>query len=114
MEPPDPTGSNQSEATGAIAKRTESTSTELAPRTYVTDAWDEHDRRLQTRLSTFLLRAFGGLLTVTMLIYLLQGFKLWGFHLEETTLQWIGGATVGQIAGLLLLTYKAVFGRSHD
>jgi hypothetical protein len=73
-------------------------------------AWDEHQRALQNRHSYFLLTAYGILLAATMPIFYFQGFRMGGFHLELSTLNWIGGATVGQIAGLATLTWKAVFG----
>jgi len=73
-------------------------------------AWDEHQRALQNRHSYFLLTAYGSLLAATMPIFYLQGFRVGGFHLELSTLNWIGIATVGQIAGLATLTWKAVFG----
>lgn len=63
----------------------------------------------QERIIQFLLRAYGALLAVTMAIFCLQGFKLWGFSLDPALLKWLGGATVGEIGGLLLLTFKAVF-----
>jgi len=73
------------------------------------EAQAEHERRLQNRTSDFLLRAYGVLLAATLLIFFLQGFALWGFHLEETTLHWIGAATVGQTAGLLALAIRSIF-----
>src|SRR5271165_5990294 len=64
---------------------------------------------LQEKIIDFLLKAYAGLLTATMLIFFLQGFKLWGFNLEPGILKWLGGATIGQILGLLTLTFGAVF-----
>lgn len=63
----------------------------------------------QVKVVNFLLWAYGGLLAATMLIFFLQGFRLWGFSLEVGLLRWLGGATVGAIAGLLALTLRAVF-----
>jgi hypothetical protein len=57
----------------------------------------------------FLLWAYGGLLTATMLVFFLQGFRLWGFSLDVGLLRWLGGATVGEIAGLMALTLRAIF-----
>ena len=65
----------------------------------------------QDKLIDFVIRAYGGLLIVTVLIIFLQGFKLWGFSLDATYLKWLGAATIGEIGGLLMLTFKAVFGR---
>ena len=97
---------NQPEETKALKKQR---GTVLPTKTFVSEAWDEHERGLQNRMTGFLLRAYGSLLAATMLIFFIQGFRLWGFHLEESTLHWIGAATVGQTAGLLTLTIKLVF-----
>src|SRR5580704_14178128 len=64
---------------------------------------------LQQKIINFLLKAYAGLLTATMLIFFLQGFRLWGFNLESSLLKWLGGATIGQIVGLLTLTFGAIF-----
>lgn len=63
----------------------------------------------QVKAIDFLLRAYAGLLIATMLIFFLQGFRLWGFSLDAGLLRWLGGATVGEIAGLLMLTLRALF-----
>jgi hypothetical protein len=59
----------------------------------------------------FLLKAYGCLLVATMAIFLLQGFHLLGFSLDLKVLLWLGGATIGEIGGLLLLTARVVFRR---
>jgi hypothetical protein len=69
---------------------------------------------LQQKIIDFLLKAYAGLLTATMLVFFLQGFKLWGFNLESSLLKWLGGATIGQIVGLLTLTFGAVFKGSKN
>lgn len=46
-----------------------------------------------------------------MAIFVLQGFQLGGFHLDPALLKWLGGATIGAVAGLLTLTFGAVFQR---
>lgn len=63
----------------------------------------------QQDIVTFLLWAYGSLLFATLAIILLQGFHLGGFNLETGFLKWLGAATVGHIAGLLTLTFRAVF-----
>ena len=65
----------------------------------------------QNRIINFLLGAYGFLLVATIAIFILQGFRLWGFSLELSLLKWLGGATIGEIAGLLTLTLNAVFGQ---
>lgn len=64
----------------------------------------------QDRIINFLLAAYGLLLLATMVIFFLQGFHGWGFSLDTALLKWLGGATVGEIAGLLTITLHAVFG----
>jgi hypothetical protein len=61
------------------------------------------------RIVKFLLRSYGGLLAATVLIYLLQGFQLWKFSLASSTLNWLGAATIGEIAGLLTITIRYLF-----
>jgi len=77
----------------------------LAVKNWVTRVTTEQ----QVKLINFLLWAYGGLLTATMLIFFLQGFRVWGFSLDGVLLRWLGAATVGEIAGLLTLTFRAIF-----
>ena len=69
---------------------------------------------LQQRMVSFLLRAYGASLAATLAIFLLQGWHLWGFNLDAALLKWLGGATIGEIAGLLTLTFGAVFKRRNS
>lgn len=70
-----------------------------------------HNINLQKRIITFLLRAYGCLLAASILIFMLQGFNLWGFKLSETDLKFIGTGTIAEIGGLLTLTFRAVFSK---
>lgn len=63
----------------------------------------------QNKMINFLLVAYAFLLVATMAIILLQGFHAWGFALEAPFLKWLGAATIGEVAGLLVITYKSVF-----
>jgi hypothetical protein len=76
---------------------------------WVTEITTTHVVNQQNKIINFLLIAFGGLLFATMAIFYLQGFQCWGFHLDGALLKWLGGATIGEIAGLLALTLGAVF-----
>ncbi len=76
---------------------------------WVTRATTEHTIEIQKRIVTFLIRAYGSLLFASVAIFLLQGFALWGFKLSETVLKFIGTAAIGEIGGLLTLTFRAVF-----
>lgn len=78
---------------------------------WVTRVTTEHQLDLQKQIIAFLLRAYGGVLSATMAIFVLQGFQLGGFHLDPALLKWLGGATIGAVAGLLTLTFGAVFQR---
>lgn len=68
---------------------------------WVTKASATHKFDLQNRIVRFLLSSFGVLLSAAILIYLLQGFAVWGFKLSETDLKFIGTATIGGVIGLL-------------
>ena len=83
---------------------------------WVTIITAENNLSLQGKIIAFLLWAYGGLLLVTMGIFLLQGFHAWGFALESKLLAWLGASTVGEIGGLLMLSFRVVFGqtRGHD
>jgi hypothetical protein len=65
----------------------------------------------QNRIIAFLLVFYGFLLIATVTIFFLQGFRAWGFVLDRSLLMWLGGATIGEIGGLLMLTFKTVFGQ---
>jgi hypothetical protein len=54
----------------------------------------------------FLRRAFGICLGFTLAIYVFQGWRLFGFHLSEQSLNWLGGATVGVLGGLLAMVLR--------
>ena len=85
------------------------------PQTLTTKAWvtavaTQSHLGLQRRIVTFLLWAYGFLLAATISIFFFfQGFHAWGFQLDLKVLLWLGGATVGEIGGLLLLTVRVVF-----
>jgi len=63
----------------------------------------------QRNILNFLLAAYGYLLVVTTAILFLQGFRAWGFQLDGSLLKWLGAATIGEIGGLLALTFRASF-----
>jgi hypothetical protein len=81
----------------------------VSVREWVTKATADHTFHLQKQIVGFLLRAYGGLLATSVIIFLLQGFGTWGFKLSETVLKFIGAGTIGEIGGLLALTFRAVF-----
>lgn len=83
----------------------------LTPKEFIARKQALSDIRLREGALIFLYWAYGGLLTLTMLIMFLQGFKLWGFGLDNALLMWLGGATVGEVAGLAALVYGALFRR---
>ena len=68
-----------------------------------------HTMALQRLSVKFLFVAYGGLLASTMVVIFLQGFRFWGFNLDQKFLNWLGGAAIGEIAGLAALVYGALF-----
>ena len=88
--------------------------TTAAVKNWVIAVTTEHIIRSQRRIILFLLCAYGFLLVVTMGIFVMQGLNLWGFHLDNAILKWLGAATVGEIGGLLMLTFRAVFKKPKD
>lgn len=69
---------------------------------------------MQKQALSFIQRVYGSLLFVTMIIIIFQGFKLWGFSLESSFLHWLGASTVGEVASLAILVYKALFGMKNE
>ena len=63
----------------------------------------------QSRIVTFLLWSYGFLIATTMLIFFLEGFHFRGFNIDVGLLKWLGVGTIGEIGGLLTLTFKASF-----
>ncbi|HEX3470665.1 MAG TPA: hypothetical protein VHT28_05720 [Silvibacterium sp.] len=82
--------------------------TRLTPKNWATRV-EAESWRLRNIVLVFLLCAFGFLLLTTMGIYVLQGFRVNGFYLPANVLLWLGGATIGEVAGLLILCIRAVF-----
>ena len=83
--------------------------TKLATKDWVTRVTTEHTIALQKQIITFLLCAYAGLLVASVAIFIFQGFALWGFKLSETVLKFVGAGTLGEIGGLLTLTFRSVF-----
>jgi tetratricopeptide (TPR) repeat protein len=44
----------------------------------------------------------------TLVLFYLQGFHAWGFALDSKLMYWIGGATIGSLASITMIVYKAV------
>jgi hypothetical protein len=66
----------------------------------------ESKLEMRTRNAAFLRKAFGVSLSVSLGAYALQGFQFTGFHLSETSLNWLGVATIGQIAALFAMVIR--------
>jgi hypothetical protein len=69
----------------------------------------QHIRDMQRRGVSFLFRAYGFLIVATMAIIFLQGFRAWGFALEQDFLWWLGIAVIGEVGGLAGLVYGFFF-----
>ncbi|QNI31432.1 hypothetical protein H7849_20495 [Alloacidobacterium dinghuense] len=80
----------------------------LTPKSWTTRV-EAETWRLRNIVLIFLLCAFGFLLLATMGIFFLQGFRVRGFDLPTNVLLWLGGATIGEVAGLLVLCIRTVF-----
>jgi hypothetical protein len=62
--------------------------------------------RIRVTIATTITRALLYSIAGTFLVILLNGFGLWGFHLTESFLNWLGGATIGQVAALLAMIIR--------
>jgi hypothetical protein len=68
---------------------------------------------LRDRATTFLFRIYTALIITTLGIFLLQGFHLWGFNLDLSLLHWLGGAVIGEVAGLAVMVYGFLFQKEN-
>jgi hypothetical protein len=64
----------------------------------------------QEQIFKYVLPLYAFAVVATFALFFLQAFHV--CQLPESLLQWLGGATVGEIGGLLLLTFRAVFQKS--
>jgi hypothetical protein len=65
----------------------------------------------QGQIVPFLLWAYALFSAATFAIFFLQGFHAWGFNLDLKVLLCLAAATISEIGGLLLLTFRVVFRR---
>ncbi|ETX08554.1 MAG: hypothetical protein ETSY2_04710 [Candidatus Entotheonella gemina] len=84
----------------------------LTPKEYIEHEEAMSNIALRERAASFLSKAYAGLLASTVLIIFRQGFHLWGFQLDAKFLNWLGAATIGEVAGLAALVYGALFKKS--
>ncbi len=94
---------------GATTQPPQRTTTIVPDKDWATKVTLSHQLDLQQKIVIFLLVAYGFLLVSTISLFFLEGFKPLGFNLDGTLLKWLGLATVGEIGGLLTLTFGAIF-----
>jgi hypothetical protein len=63
----------------------------------------------QGQIVPFLLWTYALFSAATFAIFFLEGFHAWGFQLDLKVLLCLAGTTIGEIGGLLLLTFRLVF-----
>jgi hypothetical protein len=68
-----------------------------------------HNMEMQRFLARVGCLLLGLACVITLALFCFQGFHLAGFHLETSLMNWIGAATIGTVAGLLGIVYRAVF-----
>ena len=64
---------------------------------------------LKIDLSYTMLWFLGSSLVFAYTVILLHGFKHNSFQLEESFINWLGIATIGEIGSLLVIVYKSIF-----
>jgi hypothetical protein len=96
----------KSDRFGSLSKEP---SQSLTPKEFIEREEALSNIAMRERAITFLFTAYGGLLASTVIIIFLQGFHLGGFNLDSGFLNWLGGATIGEVAGLAGLVYGALF-----
>jgi len=77
---------------------------ELTPKEFLERETTLRTLRMREKLLTALLYLYSFLVIATTAIFFLQGFHFRGFDLDSSLLMWLGGATVGEVAGLITLT----------
>jgi hypothetical protein len=63
---------------------------------------------LLARMLIILTWVFVSLLAATLAVFVLQGFQIGGFSLDREVLLLLGGATIGEVAGLLSICLTAI------
>jgi len=76
----------------------------VTPREFLTREVTHRTLKMREVIVWCMLGIFGFLILMTTVFFLFQGFHLWGFSLPESLLQWLGGATIGEVAGLIALS----------
>ena len=82
-----------------------------------TKAWfsrKESELRLRERSVYLMLSLFALGLVSTFVIIFFEGFHVGGFDLPDEFLHWLGGATVGEVAGLLVITFRYLFPKQEE
>ena len=82
---------------------------QLSTEDYIARVTTTHTLGMQERIVRFLLRIYVGAISASFTLVFLQGFKLGGFELPADFLKWLGGITIGELAGLLSLAIGAAF-----
>lgn len=86
----------------------------ITPKEFMDLKREHHDMIMRVLTTGFLLFSYTILLLFTMTIIFFQGFNYRGFKLEPTFLNWLGGATIGEIGGLACLVYGFFFKRPKN
>ena len=81
----------------------------LFPKEFVQQVGEFSLIGLRERAATFLFVVYGCLIVVTLGIFVLQGFHFRGFDLQCGLLNWLGGAALGEVAGLAVMVYGFLF-----
>lgn len=81
----------------------------LTPKEFMEREEAIHIRAMRERTTIFTLRIYGLLVISTIIIILLQGFKVRGFNLESNFLDWLGRTIIGEIVILAGLVYNFFF-----
>jgi len=84
---------------------------ELTPKQYIDRVTTFYRMEMQRGALHFLYWTYGFMLTATMLIIFLQGFRFGGFNLDASFLKWLGAVTLGEVGGLAATVYGALFRR---
>lgn|GEM_PF-2513785 len=92
---------------GELGSQAASEAKRLTVEEFIKREYVQSEIRIKERIVTFLLVFYGVAIAATFLLFYLRGFGLLSMSLTE--MKWLGGAVIGELAGLFAIVMKSVF-----
>lgn len=94
---------------GELGPQSASEAKKLTAEEFIKREYTLSEIRIKERIVTFLLVFYGVAIVATFFLFYLRGFGLLSLSLTE--MKWLGGAVIGELAGLFAIVIKSVFPR---